>query len=126
MKLLVELAIIFMISLFGEVVSDLLPFAVPASIISLVVLLLLLSVKIIKPKQLDLAGSWILSNMAIFFIPACVSVLEHMNLLLSAWWQILVISLLSFFLTFISAGYTVMGVQKLMERRDRNVSNDNI
>lgn len=116
MKIIHELAIIFAITLCGEMVSSLLPFTIPPAIVALVLLLVLLLARIVKPSQIETTSNWLLSNMSILFIPACVSILEHIELLKSAWWQIIVISIVSFLLTFLAAGYSVIAVQKLMER----------
>lgn len=120
MKLMKELSIIFLVTLLGEVISYILPIAIPSSIIALLLMLILFLSKIIKPETIETSSNWILSNMAIFFIPACVSIIDHLNLLLSAWWQILVISIISFLLTFIAAGYTVVLIQKLMAKRGKD------
>lgn len=112
-----ELSIIFLVTLAGEAISYILPIAIPSSIVALVLMLLLFAFKVIKPSDVETSGNWILANMAIFFIPACVSILDHMELLLSAWWQIIVISILSFILTFIVSGYTVILVQKLIAKK---------
>ncbi len=126
MKLLYELTIIFLISLVGEMIASILPIAIPAAIVSLALLLVLLFLKVIKVENIELTGNWMLSNMSIFFIPACVSLIEHTELLMRTWWQILVISIVSFFLTFIVSGYVVVGCQKIMNRRKADDSRNDI
>ena len=53
MKILRELLIIFSICLVGQFISELLPIPFPASVLSLVILLLLLVSKIFKPHWIQ-------------------------------------------------------------------------
>ena len=121
MKIYKELAILFLIALIGEVISYALPFSFPGTIIALIILLLLLSLKVIKEDQIKQSGDFLLGNMAVFFVPATVGLIEHLEILKSTWWKILVVSFISFILVFITSGYTVLLVQKLQKRRQKNV-----
>lgn len=118
MKIYKELAILFLIALIGEMISAVLPFSFPGTIVALLLLLLLLSTKILKEDQIKETGDFLLSNMAIFFIPATVGLIEYLEVLKSTWWKILIISFVSFILVFIASGYTVIAVQKLARRKE--------
>ncbi len=117
MKLYKELAILFLIAIIGETISYYLPFDFPGTIIALLLLLILLLTKVIKEESIRTTGDFMLNNMAIFFIPATVGIIEHLELLKSTWWKIVLIAFLSFVLVFAASGYTVLFVQKLLRKR---------
>ena len=74
MNIMAELAIIFGICLVSEGISALLPIALPASVISMLVLLALLMAGIVKPRHIDRVCRFLVANMAFFFVaPALAS-----------------------------------------------------
>lgn len=117
MKIYKELAILFAIAIVGEAISYVLPFDFPGTIIALILLLILLLTHIIKDESIKTTGDFLLNNMALFFIPATVGLIEHLELLKSTWWKIVLISFISFLLVFVASGYTVLLIQKLMNKR---------
>ena len=66
MNIVTELALIFGVCLIGIGIASLLPFMVPYSVISLLVLTLLLYRKILRPEQIKDAGGFFIRNMGIF------------------------------------------------------------
>lgn len=117
MKILSQLTIIFLVSLLGESISLILPFPMPGSIAALGVMLILLFAKVVKEDHIKETSKYILDNIAIFFIPSCVGIIEHLGLLKSSWWKIIIVSSLSFLITFLAAGYTVKAVIMLTRRK---------
>lgn len=81
MKLFRQLAIIFFLCLVGQGISQILPFAFPSSIISMILLLILLLTKLLKSNQIQDVADFLLKNMAFFFIPDAVGILENIGLL---------------------------------------------
>ena len=77
MKILWQLCFLFALSFVGEIASSLLPFPFPASVISLLVLLFLLCIRAVKPEQIRETSDFLLKNMAFFFLPAGVQVMEQ-------------------------------------------------
>ena len=73
MNIVMELALIFGVCLVGVIVASIMPFAVPYSVISLLILMTLLYQKAIKPYQIE--------NMGIFFVPAVVGTMEYVETL---------------------------------------------
>lgn len=116
MKILSQLTIIFIVSLMGEAISLVVPFPLPGSIAAMGVMLILLFMRIVKEEQIRETSKYILDNIAIFFIPSCVGMIEHLELLQSSWWKILVVCSVSFFITFIATGYTVKAVLALRRK----------
>lgn len=81
MKILTQLAIVFGICLVGECISAILPFAFPSSVIGMIILFLLMLVKIIKERHIKDVSQFMLKNMAFFFIPVAVSIMDNITYL---------------------------------------------
>ena len=77
MNIMSELTIIFGLCLISEGISALIPAAFPASVIALLLLALLLFSGLLKPEHIRRASSFLVANMAFFFLPSCVEVMEH-------------------------------------------------
>ena len=116
MKILTQLAIVFGICLVGECISAILPFAFPSSVIGMIILFLLLLVKIIKERHIKDVSQFLLKNMAFFFIPAGVCIIEQYTALKGNILTLLLICLVTTFLTFTASAYAVTGTIKLMDK----------
>ena len=117
MKILYQIAIIFALCLLGEVIRALLPFPFPSAISAMLLLLIALFSGILKIDHIKEKSDFLLSNMAFFFIPAGVGVIEHFELIASVWWQFLLIALLSTVIVFLVTAGTVSLVVRFEERR---------
>ena len=117
MKIFKEILIIFSISMVGEFISSTLPFSFPSSIIALGLMLIVLCLRVVKEEDISTTVDFLLSNMAFFFIPASVKILELFELLKSVWVQIVLISLSTTIITFFVTGWAVELTIRLMEKR---------
>ena len=79
MNIMGQLALIFGLSLVGEGVAALLPVSFPSSVISMVLLMALLLTGVIKDKHIKTVSNFLVANMAFFFIPSFVGIVEHGN-----------------------------------------------
>ena len=68
-----------------------LPFTLPASVIGIILLLLLLACKIVKPAKLKDVSGFLLDNMALFFIPVVSSMMQYKDVLFANFWAIILI-----------------------------------
>ena len=116
MKIIIQIAIIFSICWVSQIIEALLPIAFPASVIAMVLLLLLLS-GVLRVDHIREKSDFLLSNMAFFFIPAGVSVINYFDVLASALLPLLVICVVSTVLTFAVTAYAVRLTRLLMDRR---------
>ena len=117
MSVLAQICVIFGICLASEGISSVLPFTFPSSVLSMLVLLLLMVCKVLKPKQLQESAGFFLDHMAMFFIPVCVSVLKYVDVLLANFWTVVLISLLTAPLVFFVTGHVVQLTMKMMRRK---------
>ena len=81
MKYLKQFLIILAISLLGEVLKELLPLPIPASIYGIVFLFILLLTGVIKLDQVKDAGKFLIEIMPVMFIPAGVGLMSSWNVL---------------------------------------------
>ena len=117
MPILAQICVIFAVCLVSEGISSVLPFTFPASVLAMVILLLLLAVKVLKPHQLKESSGFFMDHMAMFFIPVCVSVLKYVDVLLANFWAVVLISLFTTPLVFFVTGHVVQLTMKLIRRK---------
>ena len=120
MNIMGELALIFGICLVGEGVAALLPVAFPASVISMVLLMVLLLTGVVKDRHIQTASHFLVANMAFFFLPSFVGLLEHIALLKSQLVPLLLIIVLTTPVVYLVTGWTV----RLLMLRHRNRKED--
>lgn len=120
MNIMGELALIFGICLVGEGVVALLPVAFPASVISMVLLMVLLLTGVVKDRHIQTASHFLVANMAFFFLPSFVGLLEHIELLKSQLVPLLLIIVLTTPVVYLITGWTV----RLLMLRHRNRKED--
>ena len=112
MKIIKQVGIIFLICWLGLVIEAALPFSFPASIIGMILLFGILKIEHIQEKS-----DFLLSNMAFFFVPAGVSIINYLDLLKSSLLPILVICVASTFITFAVTAWSIRLTMRLMNRR---------
>ncbi len=120
MNIIFQGAIFFTICLIGDAISAILPFPFPGSVISMILLFILLVAKIIKAEKISQISDFFLDNMAFFFIPPTVNIVNYFDVIKSVWWQFILICCITTFVTFLATAYTVKGVMYLMNRRKKN------
>ena len=120
MNIMGELALIFGICLVGEGVAALLPVAFPASVISMVLLMVLLLTGVVKDRHIQTASHFLVANMAFFFLPSFVGLLEHIELLKSQLVPLLLIVVLTTPVVYLITEWTV----RLLMLRHRNRKED--
>ena len=91
MKIYLQLLNIFGFSFIGNVISNVFRLPVPGSILGMILLFLALQFKILEFRHVDEAGSFLINNMTILFLPAGVGIMAKWNLISHFWAQILLI-----------------------------------
>lgn len=119
MKIIIQIAIIFSICWVSQIVEALLPIAFPASVIGMLLLLLLLMTRVLKVDHIREKSDFLLSNMAFFFIPAGVSIINYFDVLASSILPLLAVCVISTVLTFAVTAWTVRLTRRLMDGRKK-------
>lgn len=120
MKLLFQFGIIAAFSFIGEILNDILPLPIPASIYGLVLLFIALCTKIIKLEQVETAADFLLSIMPIMFVPPAVNLMTI--------WPVLKDNLIGLLITCLVSTIIVMAVtgriaQAIMRHQDKKSQN---
>ncbi|MDO4292671.1 MAG: CidA/LrgA family protein [Eubacteriales bacterium] len=116
MKIVTQIGIIFSICWAAQIIEHLLPFAFPASVIGMVLLFILLAFGVLKVDHIREKSDFLLANMAFFFIPAGVSVINYFDILRAWVVQLLFICAVSTVITFAVTAYSMRLTVWLMER----------
>lgn len=106
MKIILQIGIVLGICLVGEGISLLLPIPFPGSVISMILLFLLLLSGLLHPDHIREKSNFLLQNMAFFFIPAGVGIMEYADALLPVLLPLLLICVITTILTFAASALT--------------------
>lgn len=117
MKIIKQIGIIFAVCWLSQVISDILPSGLPASITGMLLLFICLLTGLLKIEHIQEKSDFLLGNMAFFFIPAGVSIMNYFEILKSSAVQILIICVISTVVTFAATAFSVKLTIKLMSRR---------
>ena len=119
MKIFNQIGILLGVWEAGEVVSQFIKNIknIHGSILGMIILFLLLQFKIISEEKIKDVADFLLGNMAFFFVPAGVSIINYFDILKSTVLQLLVICVVSTIVTFAVTAYVVTLTVKLMEKK---------
>lgn len=117
MKVFNQLAVILGIWAIGEYISSLISgvIAIPGSIIGMLLLFIMLQTKVISIESVDSISSFFLDNMALFFVPAGVSLITSLDIIKS---NIIVLIATIFITTVIVMWVTGIVVEVMMSRKE--------
>ena len=116
MQLLRQIGLLLGICLLGEGIGAALPFPFPASVIAMALLFVLLCTKVLKPAQIEQTGDFLLKNMAFFFIPAGVGILENIDALKGALGAFFAVCALTTVVVFFAAALAARGAMALQRK----------
>ena len=123
MKIIRQVGIIFAVCWLSEAAGSFLPFAFPASVIGMLLLFLCLLTGVLKVEHVQEKADFLLENMAFFFVPAGVSIINYFDILKNSILQIIVICVVSTVVTFAAAAYTVKFTVRLADRGRKKQKN---
>ena len=110
MKYIRQFGIILIISFAGEILSELLPLPVPASIYGIILMLICLGTGIIKVRDIRETSDFLIEIMPLLFVPAAVGLLDSWNILKPVWIQYITITVVTTFIVMIAAGRVTQAV----------------
>ena len=85
MRIPLQLAVIFAICVAGEFLHRIVGVPLPGNIIGMVLLLVLLCLKVLKPEQISAVSSFFLNHLALFFLPPSIAIMAVGDEVLSKW-----------------------------------------
>lgn len=112
MQYLKQITMIMVFSFFGEVCRMMIPLPIPASIYGMVLLFAGLYLKIIRLPQVRDAGSFLTSVLPVLFVAPAVNLVDCWDQLRESLLPLVVIVLVSTFLTFGAAGLVTKWIMK--------------
>lgn len=116
MKILLQVALVFGIYWVGQGIEAVLPFAFPASVISLLLLLVLLLTGVVRVDHIREKSDFLLGNLGFFFIPVSVSIMNYVDLLWQHAAAFQTVCVVSMVLTYGATVWAVRLTQRLMDR----------
>ena len=120
MKIIKQIGIVFCVCWVSLAIEKLLPFTFPASVIGMILLFICLFTGALKIEHIQEKADFLLENMAFFFVPAGVSIINYFDVLKSTWIQLVIICVISTIVTFAVTAWSVRLTIRLIERRKKS------
>lgn len=112
MKLVRQIIVIMFFVFLGEFLNKVVKVPIPGNIIGMILLLgALLSGKL-KLESIEVFGEFLLSHLAIFFIPASVGLITVFGVLKGTWHILLFISVVSTLIIMVTTAFTVKWLRR--------------
>ena len=105
MKYLWQFSIIMVITFIAEIIKDFLLLPIPASIYGIILLFIALETKLIKVKHIRETSSFLIAIMPVMFIPAAVGLIDSWQDIGNAWFQYIVVTVVSTFVVMGASGW---------------------
>ncbi|MCF0215508.1 MAG: CidA/LrgA family protein [Fibrobacteraceae bacterium] len=118
MRVPVQLAIIFSICLVGEFLYRVVGVPIPGNILGMILLLILLCSKIIKPEQISCVSNFFLNHLALFFLPPSIAIITVGDDILGQWPTLLILCIVLTLITLVATGLTTQFFISCQEKRE--------
>ncbi len=116
-----EFFIIFTINYIGIIISTILNLPIPGTIMGMILFFLLLHFKILKIEKIKNATSFLLLNMAIFFLPPGIKILDYIHFLDGQFIKSIFLIVITTFITMGITGKVVEFMIEKLEKRNERV-----
>ena len=118
MRIPLQLAVIFAICVAGEFLHRIVGVPLPGNIIGMVLLLVLLCLKVLKPEQISAVSSFFLNHLALFFLPPSIAIMAVGDEVLSKWPLLLFLCIAFTLITIAVGGRCTQFLIRKQEYRD--------
>ncbi len=115
-KILKQLLIFFIVCTAGAVLGEYLSFS--GNVLSLIILLAFLLLRIVKEHHIKETADFFLENMAFFYIPPCIGIMDSFAEISEVIIPIIVIVEISTVLTFAVTEITVTSLMKIINKKN--------
>lgn len=95
MKYIKQFGIIAGVSFIGELLNTVLPFPIPASVYGLVLMVVLLMTRVVKLEMIEETADFLISVMAVFFLPSSVSLMANLDVMKGSIVQLFIMCVVS-------------------------------
>jgi len=112
MKLVRQIIIIMIFVFLGEFLNKVVNIPIPGNILGMVLLLVALLSRVVKLADIEIFGQFLLTHLAIFFIPASVGILAVIGVLKGTWYILLIISIVSTFVVMLTTAYVALFLRR--------------
>lgn len=106
MKYLLQFCRILIVAFVSEIIHELLPLPIPASIYGIIIMFLLLETGVLKPESVRETGKFLIEIMPVMFIPAAVGLIDS--------WDLIAPSIVSYVVVTVVSTLLVMGVSGIV------------
>ncbi|WP_407311486.1 CidA/LrgA family holin-like protein [Desulfosporosinus sp. SB140] len=103
---LIQIGVLYFFSLVGSYLAELLHLNFPGSLIGMGILFILLRLKIVSFKWVDIGGNWLLTELLLFFIPSVVAIIQYGQFLHQDGFDLFFIILIGTVTVMVSSGLT--------------------
>ena len=124
MRIPSQLAVIFAICLAGEFLHRIVGVPLPGNIIGMVLLLILLCLKVLKPGQISGVSGFFLNHLPLFFLPPSIAIMAVGDDILAKWPLLLVLCITFTLVTIAAGGLTTQFLIRLQEKREGTARNN--
>lgn len=112
MNYLKEFTILAICLLIGSIIRSFINFPIPEAVYGMVILFILLLSGILKVKDVDDASRGLLKNLAFFFVPAGVGMMNQFDILKKDGLSIIIVTFVSTIITMVVTAKTVEFIQR--------------
>ena len=119
MNYLLQLALILAFTIAGEIFVRFVPGGLPATVMGMLLMILALGVKLLKPKHIMDCAGFLSSIMAFFFLPAVATIILNFALIMPVLWQLFFIAIFCAFFTFFATYGTVRILRIILDRKNK-------
>lgn len=121
MNVLFQFTIILSVCMVGEGIASILPMTFPASVISLILLIVLLLTGVVKERHISRCADFITGHMSFFFVPSCIGIMQYFDLIIP---QIVPFLLVTALTTPLIYAVTAWTVQLMVGRMEKEAAKD--
>lgn len=118
-----QFGIIILVTFIGEIIYNIVPLPIPASIYGLIIMLFCLQSKIIKLERIKEVGEFLLEIMPLMFIPAAVGLLTVWEEVNNIFFPLVIVIILTTIIVMVTTGRIT---QFVMKHRGGNNERDNM
>ena len=112
MKYIKQLLIILAFSFLGEALQALIPLPIPAAIYGLVLMLIALCAKLLKPEHIADTAHFLIGIMPLLFVAPAAKIMVYWGVIKENWLPIISITVISTFVVFAVSGLVTKWLRK--------------